>query len=136
MERVCVFVKSEQKSAVIKEINADKSAMVEMEDGTVATVRVGDLSMIPPKEHDTVLVTGGNEIGVEGSLVCVDGTFICSVMFGLSIRCALKFTDYMKSHALIDRYFFLFAGSDAILKDANDEFKIIDFIHCATIVSK
>lgn len=96
MERVFVHVKSEDKDGVIKEINADKTAVVEMEDKTSASFRVGDLSMIPPKEHDTVLVTGGNEIGLEGSLVCVD-------------------------------------GSDAILKDANDEFKIIDFIHLVRI---
>jgi hypothetical protein len=31
--------------------------------------------MVTPKEHDTVLVTGGNEIGLEGTLVCVDGEY-------------------------------------------------------------
>jgi len=99
MERVCVELKSAgNKPAVIKEINADKTALVMMLDDktTTSTVRVGELAMIAPKEHDTVLVTGGNEIGLEGSLVCVD-------------------------------------GSDAILKDANDEFKIIDFVHLVKI---
>ena len=74
MERVCVQVK-DKGSGTIKEINADKSAVIEMDDKTTTTARVGDLSMVPPKEHDTVLVTGGNDIGVEGSLVCVDGKF-------------------------------------------------------------
>jgi hypothetical protein len=31
--------------------------------------------MVTPKEHDTVLVTGGNEIGLEGTLICVDGEY-------------------------------------------------------------
>ena len=52
--------------------------------------------MAAPKEHDTVLVTGGADVGVEGELVCIDGT-------------------------------------DAILKDANEEFKIVDFAHLAKI---
>jgi transcription elongation factor SPT5 len=98
MERVCVQLKVGDKVAVIKEINADKTALIESEDKTTRTVRVSDISMISPKEHDMVLVTGGNEIGLEGSLVCVD-------------------------------------GSDAILKDANDEFKIIDFVHLVKISS-
>jgi transcription elongation factor SPT5 len=82
MERVCVLVKGvgggregdAVSSGVIKEINTDKSALIELEDKTTTTARYHELSMIPPKEHDTVLVTGGNEIGLEGSLVCVDGT--------------------------------------------------------------
>lgn len=91
MERVCVHVKGQDKPAVIKEITSDKGAFVEMEDKTTATVRVGDLSMIPPKEHDTVLVTGGNEIGLEGSLVCVDGKrldrFACYAVIRISQLC-------------------------------------------------
>ena len=98
MERVCVQLKDSDKSATIKEMKADKSAVVVMEDSSTRTVRAGELKMVPPAEHDTVLVTGGNEIGLEGSLVCVD-------------------------------------GSDAILKDANDEFKIIDFVHLVKISS-
>lgn len=96
MERVCVSLKSDGSSAVIKEIS-DKMATVELEDKTTKQVRVGDVSMIPPKEHDMVLVTGGADVGVEGELVCIDGT-------------------------------------DAILKDSNEDFKIVDFVHLAKIV--
>ena len=96
MERVCVSLKSDGASAVIKEIS-DKMATVELEDKTTTQVRVGDVSMIPPKEHDMVLVTGGADVGVEGELVCIDGT-------------------------------------DAILKDSNEDFKIVDFVHLAKIV--
>ena len=71
--------------------------MVELEDKTTKTVRVGEVSMIPPKEHDMVLVTGGADVGVEGELVCIDGT-------------------------------------DAILKDSNEDFKIVDFVCLAKIV--
>jgi transcription elongation factor SPT5 len=53
--------------------------------------------MVPPKEHDMVLVTGGADVGEEGELVCIDGT-------------------------------------DAILKDSNEDFKIVDFVHLAKIV--
>jgi len=99
MERVCVQLKNENAAAVIKEINSDKTAVVEMEaDKSTKVVRVGEVSMVPPKEHDMVLVTGGADVGVEGELVCVDGT-------------------------------------DAILKDASEEFKIVDFVHLAKIVS-
>lgn len=73
MERVCVQLKENNMPAVIKEINPDKTALVEMEDKSTRTVRVAEVSMVAPVEHDTVLVTGGNEIGLEGSLVCVDG---------------------------------------------------------------
>lgn len=98
MERVYISLKGNEKQGVIKEIHADKSAMVEFEDKSTRTIRAGEITFVPPKEHDTVLVIGGNEIGLEGSLVCID-------------------------------------GSDAIIKDANDEFKIIDFIHLVKIIS-
>lgn len=99
MERVCVQVKSDESAAVIKEINSDKTAVIELEkDKSTKLVRVGEVSMVPPKEHDMVLVTGGADVGVEGELVCVDGT-------------------------------------DAILKDSSEEFKIVDFVHLAKIVS-
>jgi len=75
MERVCVQLKENQQAAVIKEVNPDKSALVELSDSTTQTVRVSEISMVPPVEHDTVLVTGGNEVGLEGSLVCVDGKY-------------------------------------------------------------
>lgn len=98
MERVCVQLKNDGSSAVIKDISSNTSATVEMEgDKSTKTVRVEDVSMAPPKEHDQVLVTGGADVGVEGELVCIDGT-------------------------------------DAILKDANEEFKIVDFVHLAKIV--
>lgn len=97
MERVCVELKSDGASAVIKEISHDKTATVELEDKSQKKVRAGDVSMVPPKEHDMVLVTGGADVGVEGELVCIDGT-------------------------------------DAILKDSNEDFKIVDFVHLAKIV--
>ena len=95
MERVCVQVKGDQ-TAVIKEINADKTAIVELENKTTQTVRVDDVSRVQPVEKDTVLVIGGADVGVEGELVCIDGT-------------------------------------DAILKDPNEDFKIVDFVHLAKI---
>lgn len=97
MERVCVQLKSNENPAVIKEVTSDSTALVELEDKSSKTVHVGDVSMIPPKEHDMVLVTGGADVGVEGELVCIDGT-------------------------------------DAILKDANEDFKIVDFVCLAKIV--
>jgi transcription elongation factor SPT5 len=99
MERVCVQFKSDSRNAVIKEINADKTATVELEGGSTETVRVDDVSRIEPKEKDQVLVIGGADVGVEGELVCID-------------------------------------GSDAILKDPNEDFKIVDFVHLAKIASE
>jgi transcription elongation factor SPT5 len=96
MERVCVQLKSDDRPAVIKEINPDKSAIVELEDYSTRTVSFDDVSRIQPKEKDMVLVIGGADVGVEGELVCID-------------------------------------GSDAILKDANEDFKIVDFVHLAKI---
>lgn len=95
MERVCVQLKKNTAQAVIKEINGSM-AVVEMEDKSTLTVRNGEVSMVPPQEHDMVLVTGGADVGVEGELVCIDGT-------------------------------------DAILKESNENFKIVDFIHLAKI---
>lgn len=97
MERVCVLLKQNNNAeAVIKEINGDGTALVELEDKSTMTVRGGEVSMVPPKEHDMVLVTGGADVGVEGELVCIDGT-------------------------------------DAILKDSNEDFKIVDFVNLAKI---
>lgn len=98
MERVCVQLKSDDQPAVIKEINADKTAVVELEDKTTKSVRVDDVSRVEPKEKDMVLVIGGADVGVEGELVCIDGT-------------------------------------DAILKDSNEDFKIVDFVHLAKIAA-
>lgn len=98
MERVCVQLKSDGSPAVIKGISSN-TATVEMEDKSTKTVRVGDVSMVPPKEHDQVLVIGGADVGMEGELVCIDGT-------------------------------------DAILKDGNEEFRIVDFVHLAKIIGE
>jgi transcription elongation factor SPT5 len=97
MERVCVQLKKNGANAVIREINGSQ-AMVEMEDKATLTVRNGEVSMVPPQEHDMVLVTGGADVGVEGELVCIDGT-------------------------------------DAILKESNENFKIVDFVHLAKIAA-
>eukprot|EP00548_Thalassiothrix_antarctica_P014381 CAMPEP_0194175546 /NCGR_PEP_ID=MMETSP0154-20130528/9559_1 /TAXON_ID=1049557 /ORGANISM="Thalassiothrix antarctica, Strain L6-D1" /LENGTH=1076 /DNA_ID=CAMNT_0038889385 /DNA_START=101 /DNA_END=3331 /DNA_ORIENTATION=+ len=95
LERVCVKLKSNRFTGVIRDITG-KSATVELEDGSTKSIRVSDMTMVEPKEHDIVLVTGGADVGVEGELVCIDGT-------------------------------------DAILKDANEDFKIVDFVHLAKI---
>ena len=97
MERVCVQLKKNSAQAVIKEINGSQ-AVVEFEDKSTQTVRNGEVTMVPPQEHDMVLVTGGADMGVEGELVCIDGT-------------------------------------DAILKESNENFKIVDFVHLAKIAS-
>mmetsp|Transcript_15570 Transcript_15570/g.26001 ORF Transcript_15570/g.26001 Transcript_15570/m.26001 type:complete len:784 (+) Transcript_15570:3-2354(+) len=97
MERVCVKLKSDEAVGVIKEISG-ATATIELEGGESKTVRVSELAMVEPKEHDIVLVTGGADVGVEGELVCIDGT-------------------------------------DAILKDAKEDFKIVDFVHLAKITS-
>mmetsp|Transcript_42198 Transcript_42198/g.101536 ORF Transcript_42198/g.101536 Transcript_42198/m.101536 type:complete len:839 (-) Transcript_42198:78-2594(-) len=99
MDRVCVQLKSDDKPAVIKEVNADKTALVELDDHSTRTVRFSEVSRIEPKEKDTVLVIGGADVGVEGELVCID-------------------------------------GSDAILKDGNEDFKIVDFVHLAKVSSE
>jgi len=97
MERVCIQLKDET-AAVIKDVN-NNSAIVELDDKTTQTVSCGDCAMVAPKEHDTVLVTGGADVGLEGELVCIDGT-------------------------------------DAILRDPNGDFKIVDLVHLAKIVSE
>lgn len=96
MDRVCVQLKSDDRPAVIKEINPDKSALVVLEDNTTKTVRFNEVLRVQPKEKDMVLVIGGADVGVEGELICIDGT-------------------------------------DAILKDSNEDFKIVDFVHLAKI---
>jgi transcription elongation factor SPT5 len=126
MERVCVQMKSNEQAGVIKEINPDKSAMIEFGDKSTQSARVGQLSLVTPKEHDTVLVTGGNEIGLEGTLVCVDGKGFCLRSWS---RC-----NRSRMFVLTCSFSFI-AGSDAILKDQNDEFKIIDFVHLVKIAA-
>jgi transcription elongation factor SPT5 len=99
MERVCVQLKSDGSTAVVKDV-AGNSATVEMEgDKSNKSVRASEVSMVEPKEHDQVLVTSGAEVGVEGELVCIDGT-------------------------------------DAILKDPNEEFRIVDYVNLAKIVTE
>eukprot|EP00522_Entomoneis_paludosa_P007915 CAMPEP_0172446792 /NCGR_PEP_ID=MMETSP1065-20121228/6298_1 /TAXON_ID=265537 /ORGANISM="Amphiprora paludosa, Strain CCMP125" /LENGTH=1109 /DNA_ID=CAMNT_0013197981 /DNA_START=226 /DNA_END=3555 /DNA_ORIENTATION=- len=96
MERVCVTVKSQNdKKGHVKEIHGGM-VVVESGDGSTESISMDKLSMVAPVEHDPVLVTGGNEVGLEGTLVCIDGT-------------------------------------DAILKDANDAFKIVDFSFLAKV---
>lgn len=97
MERVQIQVKKTECVAVIREVNGNVG-VVELEDHTTISVSCGEVSMIAPKEHDTVLVTGGADVGVEAELVCID-------------------------------------NSDAILKDSNDDYKIVDFVHLAKIVT-
>lgn len=96
MDRVCVQLKRDERHAVIKEINPDKTALVELDDHTTRIISFNEVSRIQPKEKDTVLAIGGADVGVEGELVCID-------------------------------------GSDAILKDSNEDFKIVDFVHLAKI---
>mmetsp|Transcript_34542 Transcript_34542/g.50146 ORF Transcript_34542/g.50146 Transcript_34542/m.50146 type:complete len:1105 (+) Transcript_34542:371-3685(+) len=97
MERVVVELKSNGQPGTIKEVNSDNSARLELEGGEVVTIHgAGEVKLVAPKEHDTVLVTGGADVGVEGELVCID-------------------------------------GSEAILKDGNEDFKIVDLEHLAKI---
>ena len=98
MDRVCVQLKKNNALAVIKEINGGTGVVDLEDDCSSVTVRPGEVSMVPPQEHDMVLVTGGADVGVEGELVCIDGT-------------------------------------DAILKESNENFKIVDFVHLAKITS-
>jgi transcription elongation factor SPT5 len=95
LERVCVMLTGNQAEGIIKEINGS-TATIELDGSEVRIARVNELVMVKPKEHDIVLVTGGADVGVEGELVCID-------------------------------------GSDAILKDAKEDFKIVDFMHLAKI---
>jgi hypothetical protein len=96
-----VSVKHEQASSEMEAHVADGDDtavwfMERVEDGSTATVRFDEVSRIQPKEKDMVLVISGADVGVEGELVCID-------------------------------------GSDAILKDSNEDFKIVDFVHLAKI---
>lgn len=96
MERVCVNLKGQNnKQGSVKEIHPGK-IVVELEDGSTESLGVNEVSMVVPAERDPVLVTGGNEVGLEGTLVCIDGT-------------------------------------DAILKDSNDAFKIVEFSFLAKV---
>ena len=72
IERVCVELKKNKATAVIKETN-NNVAVVELEDKTSISIHAGDCTMVAPKEHDTVVVTGGADVGVEGELICIDG---------------------------------------------------------------
>jgi transcription elongation factor SPT5 len=73
MERVAVEIQSSKRRGVIRQTQ-NSTAVVEFENGGTENVSVHDLTMVTPVEHDSVLVTAGNEIGLEGSLVCIDGT--------------------------------------------------------------
>ncbi|KAL7552208.1 hypothetical protein ACHAWF_015426 [Thalassiosira exigua] len=95
MERVVVQLKKNNAQAVIKEINGS-NAIVEMKDGSTLTVREGEDSMVPLQEHDAVLVIRSADVGLEGEVVCIDGT-------------------------------------DAILKDTNENFCIVGFVQVAKI---
>ena len=98
MERVVVELIRNGSVGTIKEVNSDNSAKVELDDGQSLLIQgAKEVRPVPPKEHDKVLVTGDTEVGVEGELVCIDGT-------------------------------------EAIIKDGNEEFKIVDFVHLAKIV--
>ena len=72
--RAFVLLKRNNQLAVIKEINADGTAVLEMKDKSIVSARHDQLLMSPPNEHDMVLVTGGADVGLEGELVCIDGT--------------------------------------------------------------
>lgn len=105
MDRVCIELKSgphKDSEGVIKDTNvSNKTATIELLQNGAETItaRANELKLVDPKEHDMVLVTGGADVGVEGELVCID-------------------------------------GSDAILKDTNEDFKIVDFSHLAKIVNE
>jgi len=99
MERVCITLRKNEQPAIIKDVSIN-TATIEMEgDKSSHKVSSGECAMVSPKEGDTVLVTGGADVGVEGELVCID-------------------------------------GSDAILKDSNEDFKIVDLVHLAKIMQE
>ena len=99
MERVCITLRKNEQPAAIKDVS-NNTATIEMEgDKSSHKVSSGECAMVSPKEGDTVLVTGGADVGVEGELVCID-------------------------------------GSDAILKDSNEDFKIVDLVHLAKIMQE
>lgn len=103
MERVCVQLTADSKKATIKEINPDKSALVELDDKSTKTVRISDMSMVAPVENDTVLVTGGTEIGLEGLLVCVDGTFMV-LLYG-SVVVLRFYVSLLRRHTINENRF-------------------------------
>merc|ERR1711862_116147 len=73
MDRVCVTFISNETNGVINEVNKN-TASIQTEDGqTIKSVKPTDIKLLPPKEHDMVLVTGGADVGVEAELVCIDG---------------------------------------------------------------
>ena len=76
----------------------NNTATNELEDKSAMQMKAGVCSMVAPKAYDTVLVTGGADVGVEGELVCID-------------------------------------GSDAILKDSNEDYKIVDLVHLVKIMN-
>merc|ERR1711865_804407 len=82
--------------ATIKHEQTSNTMETHVGDGEETAVWFKEVSRIQPKEKDMVLVIGGADVGVEGELVCID-------------------------------------GSDAILKDSNEDFKIVDFVHLAKI---
>jgi transcription elongation factor SPT5 len=125
MERVCVKLNANDRTAIIKEINPDKSALVELDDKSTKIVRISDMSMVSPAQNDTVLVSGGNEVGLEGLLVCVDGTPNFSSFQRMTV-CSRSQHSFP----------YPFTGDDAIIKDATEEFKIIDFVHLVKIASE
>ena len=96
MERVCVQLKNNNAQAVIKDINGSQ-AVVELEDKTTQTVRNGEVTMVAPQEHDMVLVTGGADVGVEGELVCIDGTDAILKESNENLRLLTLFT-WLKLH--------------------------------------
>ena len=77
MERVVVELIRNGSVGTIKEVNSDNSAKVELDDGQSLLIQgAKEVRPVPPKEHDKVLVTGDTEVGVEGELVCIDGTVV------------------------------------------------------------
>jgi len=71
-ERVCVQLKKYNCQAFIKNVNGSQ-AVVELNNSSTQTVCHEDVTMVPPQEHDMVIVTGGGDVGVEGELACIDG---------------------------------------------------------------
>lgn len=104
LERACVRVKNSNTNGVIKSVNGVR-AVVALGDGgagndagNLRIMRCSEVAASPPREHDEVIVTGGEHVGVEGKLLCVDGT-------------------------------------DAILMDNNEDFKIVDLANLAKIAT-
>ncbi|GFH46414.1 DNA-directed RNA polymerase II subunit RPB1 [Chaetoceros tenuissimus] len=109
-----VFIQIHGKCGVIQEVHKS-SAVVEFDDSTTKNVSASECTMVPPKEFDMVLVTGGPDVGFEGELVCIDNTH------GLVSTGNIDFS--LEGEIVCD----------AVVQNSNKESKVVDLDHLAKI---